>query len=360
MSIRNIFNEIASFETLLNAEKEVGSGKKGMHREVLMFREDLEDNLFFLQECILNLSLPEAKYNTFYIYEPKVRKVIDIDYKNKIIQRAMYDVVNPIVCQGFIFDTYSCVKEKGQIEAMKRLHGWEMQVSRKQGEWYYLKLDITKFFYRIRHDKMSEIIKKKIGDKKAIALMQKYVSGQSMPFGLPLGADPRTTTVEEMLWDLGIPIGGGLSHMFGNMYLDCLDQFCKRELRMKYYIRYMDDVIVLSDSKMQLHEWKNEIINYLLKLGLILNNKTAISPIQNGVEFVGFRIWPTHVTIRRSTSLRMKRRLRGVQRLYFEKKLSLNKASQTVNSYKALMKHCNCHNLDKSIFEDFVLTHNKE
>lgn len=360
MSIKNIFEEMTSFENLLNAEKEVGSGKKGQHREILLFREDLENNLFFLQECMQKLSPPKAKYNIFYVYEPKIRKVIDIDYKNKVIERAAYDVANPLVCKGFIYDTYSCVKGKGQIEAMKRLYGWEQQVSRRPGDWYYLKLDITKFFYRIPHDIMCGIVDKKIGDKRAAALIKHYIVGQNMPFGLPLGADPQTVPLEQMLWDRGIPIGGGLSHMLANMILDGLDQYCKRNLGIHYYIRYMDDIIILSNSKIQLHDWKSKIINFLLGLGLILNNKTAIRPIGDGVEFVGFRIWPTHVTLRKSTSLRMKRRLKLVQKQYADYRISFEKASETVNSYKALMKHCNCHNLDKKIFGDFVLTHDKE
>ncbi len=360
MSIKNIFGQITSFENLLNAEKEVGSGKKGDHREILLFREDLENNLLFLRDCMRSLSLPKAQFNVFYVYEPKVRKVIDIDYQNKVIQRALYDVVNPLVCKGFIYDTYSCVKEKGQIEAMKRLHRWEQQVSRMPGDGYYLKLDITKFFYRIPHDIMCKIVDNKIGDKRAASLIKHYINEQDMPFGLPLGADPQTIPLDEMLWDRGIPIGGGLSHMLANMILDGLDQYCKRSLRIHYYIRYMDDVIILSDSKSQRHDWKAEIVNYLSRLGLILNNKTAIRPISQGVEFVGFRIWPTHVTIRKSTSLRMKRRLKVVQKQYANYNISLKKASETVNSYKALMKHCNCHNLNKKIFGDFVLTHDKE
>lgn len=148
--------------------------------------------------------------------------------------------------------------------------------------------------------------------------------------------------------------------MLANMYLDKLDQYCKRELRMERYIRYMDDIFVLSDSKEQLHEWKRKISDFLLEMGLELNNKTAIRPIEAGAEFVGVRIYPTHMAIRKSTSLRMKRRLKVAQKEYAEYKISLKKVSETVNSYKALLKHFDCYNLEKKIFNDFVLTHNKE
>lgn len=360
MSIKNVFETITSFETLLYAEKEVGSGKKGLKKDALIFREDLENNLFELRDSMLALSPPKAKYNLFYVYEPKVRKVVDIDYKNKIIQRAIYDVLNPLICKGYISDTYSCVEGRGQLNAMKCLYDWEQYVVRTGGEWWCFKGDVRRFFYRIVHTGLEKNIDKKIGDKRATALLKHYIFNQEIPFGLPLDGDPLTITEDEMLRDRGIPIGGGLSHMEGNMHLDPLDQYCKRVLGIKFYVRYMDDIIILSNSKEQLHEWKKRIEDFLFGMELQLNNKTAIMPINQGVEFVGYRIWPTHVTIRKSTSLRMKRRLKHTQEQYANYEITLFEASQTVSSYKALMKHCNCHNLDKKIFENFILTHDKE
>lgn len=360
MSVKNVFDKIVSFENLLNAEKEVGAGKKGERDEVLLFREDLENNIFKLQDCMKQLTHPEAHYNIFYVYEPKVRKVIDIDYKNKIIQRAIYDVINPLICKGFITDTYSCVDDRGQLRAAKKLYNWEKMLSRRPGQWYYLKIDIAKFFYRIPHDILCRTIDKKIGDRRAATLIKGYIEEKVIPFGLPLGANPQTISPEEMLWDRGIPIGGGLSHMLANMYLDKLDQYCKRELGIEFYIRYMDDTFALTNSKQQLHEWKEKISDFLFDIGLELNNKTAIRPIESGAEFVGVVVNPTRMVIRKSTSLRMKRRLKVVQREYAECKITLKKASETVSSYKALLKHFDCHSLEKKIWEDFVLTHDKE
>ena len=149
--------------------------------------------------------------------------------------------------------------------------------------------------------------------------------------------------------------------MFGNMYLDKLDQECKRNLSIHYYIRYMDDVIILSDSKEQLWQWKHHIEDFLMKeLKLNLNKKTAIRPISQGVEFVGYRIWPTHVTLRKSTSLRMKRRLKVLRIRYRDYQISLDKVFQTIASYTAMMRQCNCKLLEKKILDEYVLTHNRE
>lgn len=192
MLVKNVFDKIISFENLLNAEKEVGAGKKGQRNEVLLFRDDLENNIFELQECMRKLTHPEAQYNVFYVYEPKIRKVIDIDYKNKIIQRAIYDVINPLICKGFITDTYSCVDGRGQLRAAQKLYEWEKMLTRRSGQWYYLKIDIAKFFYRIPHNELRLVIDKKISDRKATTLIKGYIEEDKMAFGLPVGADPRT------------------------------------------------------------------------------------------------------------------------------------------------------------------------
>lgn len=147
--------------------------------------------------------------------------------------------------------------------------------------------------------------------------------------------------------------------MHGNMYLDALDQLAKRSLGIHYYIRYMDDVIVLSNSKEDLHKYKREFEQFLNEeLKLRLNNKTAIRPISQGMEFVGYRIWPGDVRLRKSTSLHMKRHLKDVQELYRKREIDFARANETMQSYLAMMKHCNCYSLRNKVVGEFVLTHN--
>lgn len=359
MPIKNVFDDMSSFDSILRAEYDVRAGSR-YDREELLFWGSYEDNLHSLAEAVQNLDFPPDRYRSFYVYEPKLRKIICSDYKTKIIQRAAYNAINPLVCKGFISDTYSCVKERGQIKAMQRLAGWVDYVTAGGGNWYYLKMDVEKFFYRIDHEILMKIIRKKICDRRAVRVMEHYICEASKPFGLPLGVkNPMDIDEKDMLWDVGITIGGGLSHMHGNMYLDPVDQLAKRSLGVKYYIRYMDDIIILSENKEELHRYKREISDYLNgELKLRLNSKTAIRPVTQGIEFVGFRIWPRRVYLRKSTSLHMKRHLREMQERYRNYEVSLEEVHDTIMSYKALMKHCDCEALDKKIFENFVLTHN--
>ena len=108
MSIKNIYSEICSFDTLLRAERNVRNGKRYGRKE-LSFWANLEENIYRISESIKSLDFPPDCYTSFYVYEPKLRKIVSADYTTKIIQRAAYDVINPLVCKGFISDTYACI-----------------------------------------------------------------------------------------------------------------------------------------------------------------------------------------------------------------------------------------------------------
>lgn len=359
MSIKNVFPEMSSFDNVLLAEQDVRAGSRYDKEELLFWRE-YEDNLHFITESIRNLDFPPDSYRSFYVYEPKLRKIVCSDYTTKVIQRVVYNTLNPLVCKGFIKDTYSCVKDRGQLAAMLRLADWVNYVSNSGEKWYYLKMDVEKFFYRIDHEILMKIIRKKVGDKKAVRIMEHYICEASKPFGLPLGIkSPLDISDSEMLWDVGISIGGGLSHLQGNMYLDPVDQLAKREFGIPKYIRYADDITVLLNDKSKLHWYKNEFSDFLGdELKLRLNNKTAIRPVSEGIEFVGYRIYPGYVKMRKSTSLRMKRHLKDIQDRYRNYEISFERANQTVQSYIALMNNCDCQSMKDKIFNGFVLTHN--
>ncbi len=359
--IKNVYDEIFSYENIYNAVKDSSAGKR-YHQENLAFWGRLEENIHYIQESMRTLEFPPDTYNYFYVYEPKLRKVVYSDYLTKVIARSIYNVLNPAFSKTFIEDTYSCIKDRGQLAAMQRLSGWVDYVNKSGEKWYYLKLDIEKFFYRIDHEILMSILRNKIGDKKLLPILEHYLCDASMAFGLPLGeTNPMTVPQEEMLWDVGISIGGGLSHLYGNIYLNELDQYCKRELRIHYYIRFMDDIIILSNDKNMLHRYY-DLINWFVttRLRLRFNERTAIRPVTQGVEFVGYMIKPGNVRLRKSTSLRMKRHLKHTQMLYRDYRIDFATANQTVQSYTAMMKHCNSDALRNKIFSELVFTHNKE
>ena len=357
MTIRNVYYEITSFHTLMVADTHVSKGKRE-NTERLRFYDNREGNLEEISTLLRAGKVPKVEYHSFYVYVPKVRKVIFIDYWSKVVQRAIYDVLNPKICRTFIEHTYACVKGRGQLAAMEQLYTWMRETRTSGTEWYYYKFDVAKFFYRIDHEILMDICRKKIDDPRTVDLLGYYINNDAVPFGMPLDANQLTITEEQMLYDLGIPIGGGLSHMLGNMYLDPLDQFCKRVLGIKRYIRYMDDIIILDNDKERLKEYGRRMTQFLEeRLHLNFNNKTALRPVRVGCEFVGFVIYNDHVILRKSTTLRMKRTLRKTRQDYHDNLITFKEANATIQSYLAMLSHVDCKKFKEKLLDEFVLTH---
>ena len=357
MTIRNVYYEITSFHTLMVADTHVSKGKRE-NTERLRFYDNREGKLEEISTLLRAGKVPKVEYHSFYVYVPKVRKVIFIDYWSKVVQRAIYDVLNPKICRTFIDHTYACVKGRGQLAAMEQLYTWMRETRTSGTEWYYYKFDVAKFFYRIDHEILMDICRKKIDDPRTVDLLGYYINNDAVPFGMPLDANQLTITEEQMLYDLGIPIGGGLSHMLGNMYLDPLDQFCKRVLGIKRYIRYMDDIIILDNDKERLKGYGRRMTQFLEeRLHLNFNNKTALRPVRVGCEFVGFVIYNDHVILRKSTTLRMKRTLRKTRQDYHDNLITFKEANATMQSYLAMLSHVDCKKFKEKLLDEFVLTH---
>ena len=357
MKIKHVYDLIFSMENLYMAYEDASSGRR-YSKEVLRYSQDIWTRLRELRGKILAGEYEIDRYSIFYVYEPKKRIIMSIGFEHRIVQWAIYRVLNPILVKGYITDSYGCIPERGTLKAMLRLRGWLEYVSHKNGEWFYLKLDISKYFYRISHRILKKILRKKIKDERVLEVLYGIIDCKHTPFGLPPGKSPGEVPIGERLFEVGMPIGNLLSQMFANIYLDVLDQFCKRTLSIKYYVRFMDDVIILGNSKAQLREWKEKIIVLLkTELELDLNNKTCIRPISQGIEFVGYRIWSNRVVLRKSTTLKIKRTLKGVRTAYHDNLMTFQEVTQKFWSYVGMIKHTDSKKLLKKIYDDMVLTH---
>lgn len=323
----------------MEADHNARKGKR-YRAEVLAFTAELERNIFEIQAAMLGGTYVLGPYRKLWVYVPKKRLVMALKYSDRIVQWSLYQYLNPIYDRLFIEDSYACRKGKGSHRAAERLQYWVRQVSRKPGDWYYLKLDISKFFYRVSHEKLLKILSKRIKDPQLMAFLEKVVNSHTQAFGLPRGKAPQDTPPGEWLYDVGMPIGNLTSQLFANIYLNELDQFAKHVLHIHYYVRYMDDIIILAPDKETLHRWKAEIEAFLHEeLELDLNSKTCIRPVRMGIEFVGVRIWATHMKLRKSSVGRLKREVRQITELYATGQMSKEDFDRRVASIKGLLEH---------------------
>lgn len=348
-TIKNIFPKIYDFENLFNAYKAAIKCKR-YREDVMQYTDKLEENLIELQNEFIWKTYTVGRYNIFYVYEPKKRMIMSLQFKDRIAQHAIYSQLNPYFEKQFIYDSYACRVGKGTHKAVNRLHNWLKQTDRKPQKYYYLKLDISKYFYRVDHAILMQILERKIADKDLLHILSVIINCEDTKFGLPLGVDIGDVAFDELLGEVGLPIGNLTSQMFANLYLNELDQFCKHKLHLHYYIRYMDDIIILHPDKKHLETIKRKIAEFLKEeLHLQLNNKTCIRPTSMGIEFVGFRIWSTHIKLRKKTTKKLKRRLKYVFAAYEAREIDKETLDRSVASYCGVLQHFNSYGLRQSL-----------
>ena len=263
-----------------------------------------------------------------------------------------------------IFDSYACRKGKGTHKAADRLQYWLRQTERKPERYYYLKMDISKYFYRVDHDILLKILARRIKDQRLLNLLEKIINCESMNFGLPPGKEPDEVVVSDRLSNKGMPIGNLTSQMFANIYLNEVDQYAKHELGLHYYIRYMDDIIILHHDKKYLAEVKELLRTFLSdELRLDLNNKTTIRPCSMGVDFVGFRIWSTHRRLKKKTAVKIKRNLKNQIAKVKAGEERKDRLDRSVASYRGILSHFNSYGLRQSLntlFKENSMVEKKE
>ena len=366
-SIKHIKEQVTDHENLYRAYLHARRNKR-FREEVLEFSANLEDHLYELQKTLRDQTYRPGAYKKRVIHDPVDRLIMWQAFIHRVVQWAVYQIINPGFVRSYIEDSYACIKGRGSDAAAQRLFYFMEQAGRKeraagydeQGKpfrrFYFEKLDTSKFFYRIDHQVSLDLVGKKCNyDPWLMWIMDLFVNAEGEKFGFPPGKGVKDVTPDEMLADKGLAVGSLLNQMLANVNQNEVDHFCKRKLRIHYYVRYMDDIVILSDDRAQLLEWRRQIEDFMAeRLKLELNpKKTFIQPIFHGIDFCQYRIYPNHIRLKKATALRMKRNLKRIQRLYAEGEIDLERARRTVTSYMGLMSHCDSYQLRKTIFGEY-------
>lgn len=304
---------------------------KRYRKDVLIFTKDKEDNLETVRNDILGLSYEPSEYRYFKVYEPKERQIMALPFYDRVVQHAINNVLEPIFNQRFIFHSYACRKTKGMHAASDTLQEWlyEWQKFHQDQPLYAIKADIHHYFQSINHDVLKAEIRKVIKDAGALVLIDRIIdhNGQ-MPDGI------------------GIPVGNLTSQLFANIYLNKLDQYIKHTLGAKYYMRYMDDFILLSPDKEQLRHWLEDIERFLRdELKLELNPKTTILAAKNGIDFVGYKHRATHRKVRPDSVKRIKKTIKK----YESGKITKEQLQKSIASWTGHAGHADSYNLRKKV-----------
>ena len=215
-------------------------------------------------------------------------------------------------------------------------------------------IDKHRFFFRIPHEVQLRELGKPLDDPDMIWFLETCIKGDGRPTGLPLDCgDP---TEAERIFGIGMPVGSLISQMTANVVMTPVDHFMKRVARVPLYARYMDDMIMMGESKQQMWDCLGMMDDFLqTQMGLQLNNKTAVMKYDEGVEFVGRIVTPDRIDMRKSSSLQMKRHLDYVKEAYGKGEVTLEYALDVITSYLGLLEHTDSKALREKICEDYVL-----
>lgn len=310
--INNLYEKIITIENLELADKKAQKGKKKQYG-VIQHNKNKKDNILKLHTTLKNDGYKTSNYTTFKVYEPKEREIFKLPfYPDRIVHHAIMNVLEPMFVSMFTADTYSCIKGRGIHLVLNKLKVSLLNYNETK---YCLKLDIKKFYPNIDHEILKTLLRRKIKDNSLLKLLDEIIESAN-----------------------GLPIGNYLSQYFANFYLTGFDHWIKETKQVRYYYRYADDIVILSDSKEELHKLLFDIKNYLTNnLKLIVKENYQIFPIESrGIDFVGYVFYHSHILLRKT-----------IKQNFVKAIKKGNKKS--LPSYNGWAKHCNSKHLMKKL-----------
>ena len=348
-----VFERFYQFENLYDGYR-MAARVKRFKPEVLSYSAHLEDNLIDAQNHLIYQDLIVSGVHSFYEYFPKIRLIHALPFKYRVMNCAAYNVLWPIYSRSMYEHSYGSIPGRGQVRACDQFQRWIRQVRYRPGHWFIGVMDVLKFFFRIPVDVQLRELMKPLDDLKMYWFLETMIRCDGRPFGMPLEySDPLDV---EMVSGIGMQVGSLISQMTANVVLTPLDHYIKRVLRVPYYIRYMDDMRIIVNSRQQAWDVIGASDDFLRgNFGLQLNNKTAVIPAEQGCEFIGKVVTPKDIHIRKSTSLQMKKHLDFVREAYGCGAVPLEYAQSVIQSYLGLLKHTDDNGLRSKICKDFVL-----
>ena len=286
------------------------------------------DHIFALHGDLANKTYKHGSYTAFKINDPKPRDIHKASVRDRLLHHALYRILYSYFDRKFIFNSFSCRREKGTHRALHRFREYAGKVSRNHTRTaWVLKCDIRKFFANIDHGMLLEILERGIVDGNVIWLLAQVIQSfhtKDKP-------------------NIGLPLGNLTSQLLVNVYMNVFDHFIKRELKIRYYVRYADDFVILHESKKYLEVVLTKISKFLenrLKLSLH-PDKVFIKTFASGIDFLGWVHFPHHRILRKATERRMWRNLRQKSK------------KESVISYRGLLAHGNTYKLQQKILEEY-------
>lgn len=340
-----LWERLVSFENLLLAYKKAAKGRRS-RASVAGFEYNLENELPQLQAELREGSYQPGSYVSFYVHDPKKRLISAAPFRDRVAHHALVNIIEPIFERKFIFDTYANRKGKGTHAALDRCTHYMRRFA------YVLPLDVRQFFPSIDHAVLLANLQKNIQNEKILGLCRLILaSGEGV---LQEEYEPVYFPGDDLFAinkPRGLPIGNLTSQFLANVYLNPLDQFIKRALKCKGYLRYVDDMLLFSNDKAELAQWRGQVIQFLAGLRLTVHENSAQPrPTRIGIPFLGFQVFPDHRRLKRRKVVHARRRLKALAARYRAGQIEQKAVKARVQAWVAHAAHGDTWGLRQSIF----------
>lgn len=323
-----------TIENLWEALRKAKKGKRG-NPEVAAFEYDAEEHLVRLREELLAKKYSPGPYRSFFIQDPKRRLISAAPFRDRVVHHALCNVTEPILERTFIGDSYANRKGRGTHTALNRAQAFSRHFQ------YVLQCDLRQFFPSIDHEILYGIFTRKVADSDALWLIDTILAG-----GRGVLEDQYTMVYfpGDDLFAVnrprGLPIGNLTSQLWANLYLNELDQFVKRQLGCRGYLRYADDFLLFDHEKRRLWAWKDEVRRFLAGLRLTMHERrSTVYPVKNGIPYLGFTIFPDRRRLRRRNGLAFGRRLRHWHRCVAKGEMTVGDLLSRIRGWIAHAEH---------------------
>jgi RNA-directed DNA polymerase len=346
-----IWPQLIRFDNLLSAYRTARKGKQSTP-SVAEFSLNLESELLRLQEELTGLTYRPGRYRLFTIYERKKRQIAAAPFRDRVVHHAIMNIIEPPIDRRFIFDSYACRRGKGVHAAVNRYQQWSRRYP------YVLKMDIEQYFPSIDHGVLKAKLRHYLKDRYALALLDRIIDTAPTATGRTdchyFPGDDLLTPTERTT---GLPIGNLTSQFFANLYLDTVDHFIKEKLRVRAYLRYVDDLVIMGRDKTPLHDIRERIRERLAQDRLLLHPRKAhIYHTVRGIDLFGYQVFPHKRQLRNDNGHAFNRRLRKLARLYHEGALEWEEIHPRVRSWIGHAIHGETEGLRKALFRRTVFS----
>ncbi len=287
---RHLFAQIVAIDNLREAYALTAKGKRATYG-YLAFKESAEVNLATLQASLIEGTYAPLPPREFTIYEPKPRQIAALSFQDRVVQHALCRVVAPIYDRSLMGRAYACRTGRGTHLGVRSVQSELRDVLREQGDVYFLKTDFRQFFASVNRPRLWRELEHKIACRPTLALMERFTA--------------RTGT--------GLPLGNLTSQLYANLYGAIFDRWLVSQGVRRWH-RYMDDCVVIGHDWRPLLELLKRVEQFVSDEIHLKLSRWMVAHYQRGVNFLGYRIWPTHKLLRKDSVRRARRKLAAFTR----------------------------------------------